>query len=139
MGRKCIVAEVTISLPFKIDSYGKVGVSNDQQKIWADRVRSVIGTAVKERVMRPLFGTEIPYSVFNTQEEAEIIIQRETQAAFEGQLPLLTLQSVTTTFDEFTGIINVSTVYGLPNSAQVETVVGIAYIQGNKPIYEETI
>ena len=133
------MAEVTISLPFKIDSYGKVSSSSDQQRIWADRVRSVIGTAVKERVMRPLFGTEIPYSVFNTQEDAEVLIQRETQAAFETQLPLLTLQSVTTTFDEFTGIINVSTVYGLPNDTQVETVVGIAYIQGTNPIYEETL
>jgi hypothetical protein len=89
--------------------------------------------------MQPLFGTEIPYSVFSTQEDASILIERETQAAFETQLPLLSLQSVTTTFDEFTGIINVSTVYDLPNNTQVETVVGIAYIQGTNPIYQETL
>ena len=57
----------------------------------------------------------------------------------QTQLPLLSLQSVTTTFDEFTGIINVSTVYDLPNNTQVETVIGIAYIQGTNPIYQETL
>ena len=133
------MAEVAISLPFRIDPYGKVAVSTDQQKIWADRVRSVLGTALKERVMQPLFGTEIPYSVFHTYEDASILIERETQAAFETQLSLLSLQSVTTTFDEFTGIINVSTVYDLPNNTQVETVIGIAYIQGTSPIYQETL
>jgi hypothetical protein len=89
--------------------------------------------------MQPLFGPEIPYSVFSTQEDASILIERETQAAFETQLPLLSLQSVTTTFDEFTGIISVSTVYDLPNNTQVETVIGIAYIQGTNPIYQETL
>lgn len=138
MGRQ-VMAEVAISLPFRVDPYGKIAVSNDQQKIWADRVRSVLGTAFRERVMRPLFGTEIPYSVFHTQEDASILIERETQAAFETQLPLLNLQSVTTNFDEFTGIINVSTVYDLPNNIQVETVIGIAYIQGTNPIYQETL
>ena len=133
------MAEVAISLPFRVDPYGKIAVSTDQQKIWADRVRSVLGTALKERVMQPLLGTEIPYSIFQTQEDASILIERETQAAFETQLPLLSLQSVTTTFDEFTGIINVSTVYDLPNNIQVETVVGIAYIQGTNPIYQETL
>jgi len=133
------MAEVTISLPFRVDPYGKVAVSTDQQKIWADRVRSVLGTALRERVMQPLFGTEIPYSVFATQEDASILIERETQSAFETQLPLLSLQAVTTTFDEFTGIINVSTVYDLPNNTQVETVIGVAYIQGTNPIYQETL
>jgi hypothetical protein len=30
-------------------------------------------------------------------------------------------------------------VYDLPNNVQVETVVGIAYIQGTNPIYQETL
>jgi phage baseplate assembly protein W len=134
-----VMAEIAISLPFRVDPYGKIAVSTDQQKIWADRVRSVLGTALRERVMQPLFGTEIPYSVFSTQEDAAVLIERETQSAFEIQLPLLNLQAVTTTFDEFTGIINVSTVYDLPNNVQVETVIGIAYIQGTNPIYQETL
>jgi phage baseplate assembly protein W len=133
------MSELAISLPFRIDSYGKVAVSSDQQKIWADRVRSVLGTALKERVMQPLFGTEIPYSVFHTAEDASVLIERETQNAFQVHLPLLKLGSVTTAIDDSTGVINVITVYGLPNNVQVETVIGIAYIQGNTPIYEETL
>jgi phage baseplate assembly protein W len=89
--------------------------------------------------MQPLFGTEIPYSVFYTAEDAATLIERETQTAFQVHLPLLTLGSVTTSIDDFTGVINVTVVYGLPNDAQVETIIGIAYIQGNNPIYEETL
>jgi phage baseplate assembly protein W len=133
------MSEIAISLPFRVDDYGKIAVASDQQKIWADRVRSVLGTALKERVMRPLFGTDIPYSVFNTAEDAVVIIQRETQNAFQMQLPLLTLDSVKTSIDDSTGIVNVSIVYALPNSVKVETVIGIAYIQGNNPIYQETL
>jgi phage baseplate assembly protein W len=51
------MAEKTIALPFSVDPYGKVTVASDQSKIWADRVRSVIGTFLRERVMRPEFGT----------------------------------------------------------------------------------
>ena len=46
------MAEKTLALPFSVDPYGKISVTSEQSKIWADRVRSVIGTTLRERVMR---------------------------------------------------------------------------------------
>jgi phage baseplate assembly protein W len=132
------MAEVAISLPFSIDPYGKVTSTIDQPKIWGDRVRSVVGTALRERVMQPLFGTEIPFTVFETTEEAEATIETTVQQAFEQQLPLLRLQSVTTNFDEYTNYLSVVIIYALPNQDIVETTLAVISIVGNTPINEET-
>lgn len=133
------MAEKTLALPFSVDPYGKISVTSEQSKIWADRVRSVIGTTLRERVMRPEFGTDISYSVFNTQEDAEQEISREASQAFNQLLPLLTLDSVESLFDSFTGTINVTMTYKLPNQVVVTTTVGILTVRGNTPPYEETL
>lgn len=133
------MTEKTIALPFSIDPYGKVTMSSNQSKIWADRVRSVIGTFLRERVMRPEFGTRIPYSVFNTQESAQQEISTETAQAFNQHLPLLTLNSVSSSFDSYSGVINVTITYKLPNDIVVDTSIGILTVRGNTPPYEENL
>ena len=133
------MAEKTLALPFYVDPYGKIAVTSDQSKIWADRVRSVIGTTLRERVMRPEFGTDISYSVFNSQEDAELEISREASQAFNQLLPLLTLDSVESSFDSYTSTINVILTYKLPNDLVVETSIGILTVRGTIPPYEETL
>jgi len=133
------MSDIALSLPFKIDAYGKVASTTDNSKIWADRVRSVIGTFLRERLMRPDFGTNIPFSAFNSQEDAENEIKSETSKAFLTQLPLLTLSSIETSFDEYTNIINVSITYDLPNNVTVNTSIGLAALQGTDPIIEENL
>jgi phage baseplate assembly protein W len=133
------MAEKTIALPFSIDPYGKISVTSDQSKIWADRVRSVMGTFLRERVMRPEFGTDVPYSVFNTQEAAQQEISTETAQAFSQHLPLLTLDSVSSSFDSYSGVINVTITYKLPNDIVVDTTIGILTVRGNIPPYEENL
>lgn len=132
------MAEIAIALPFAVDAYGKINTSVDQTKIWADRVRSVVGTALRERVMQPLFGTEIPFTVFETTEAAESTIETTVQHAFDEQLPLLRLQEVTTNTDEYLNSVNVSIIYALPNQEQVTTTLALVSIVGNTPIIEET-
>lgn len=133
------MAEKTLALPFSIDPYGKVTVTTDQSKIWADRVRSVMGTFLRERVMRPEFGTDIPYSVFNTQEAAQQEISTETTQAFNQHLPLLKLDSVSSSFDSYTSVMNVTITYKLPNDVVVDTTIGLLTVRGNLPPYEENL
>jgi phage baseplate assembly protein W len=131
------MAEVAISLPFSIDPFGRVAQTTDQAKIWADRVRSVIGTGLQERVMRPSLGTAIPSAVFDSQDNAEALIQREVETSFSTQLSLLKLQSVDSSFDQYTGIMNVTIVYNLPNNQQANVNIGLATVRGNAPITQE--
>jgi phage baseplate assembly protein W len=132
------MAEIAMSLPFMIDSYGKINTTDQQSKIWTDRVRSVIGTALGERVMRPEFGTEIPFAEFQTSSDAASQIETTVLQSFEQQLSRLRLQAVTTAFDDYTGAMNVSIVYALPNQDIVTTTLGFASIRGNNPPIEET-
>lgn len=131
--------EVAIALPFSIDPYGRVTQTTDQTKIWADKVRSVIGTALNERVMRPLFGTDIPLAVFENQTDAQGIVQDLVSTSFNTQLPRLTLQSVSSVFDEYTSTLNVEVIYALPNDEVVSTTIGFIALEGNLIPYEETL
>ena len=133
------MSEKTLALPFAIDAYGRVSVTTEQSKIWADRVRSVLGTSLRERVMRPTFGTLIPYAIFEGAESAETEIKAEVERAFNGQLPLLNLQTTNVTFDTYTNIFNVEVIYGLPNNETVSTLIGLVLIDGTNPIYQELL
>lgn len=131
--------EVAIALPFSIDAYGKVSQTKEQPKIWADKVRSVIGTALKERVMRPLFGTNIPAAVFENQDFSALTVQDTVSTAFNQQLQRLQLQDVSSVFDDYTGTLNIEITYGLPNDEVVSTTVGLLSISGNLIPREEKL
>jgi phage baseplate assembly protein W len=133
------MSEKAISLPFSIDPYGKVSMTTEQTKIWADRVRSVVGTTIKERVMRPTFGSTIAFGVFDTEEAADQEIRTSVAEVFNTQLQTLTLNNVTTSFDEYTGTLFANITYGLPNDVVLTTTIGLVTLVGNNPPIEETL
>lgn len=132
-----MLQEKAISLPFSIDSFGMIGTTSEQSKIWADRVRSVIGTSLRERVMRPTFGTLVPFSLFNNVENASYEIQDEVSRAFGKQLSLLSLQSTDVEQGTSDSSLKVTITYALPNQEVNKTVIGFVSIRGTLPIYEE--
>ena len=134
-----MMAEVSIGLPFSIDAYGRVFSTQSQEKLWADRVRSVIGTTVQERVMRKDFGTRIAYTVFDEEQTAESEVRTEIESAFTSQLPLLRLSSVSVSFDSYTNNTKAEVVYDLPNNQTVTTTVAIVYLDGNNSPYQENL
>lgn len=129
--------EVAVSLPFKVDYSGKISFTSDQKVIWADRVKSVIGTAVRERVMRPPYGTLIPYALFDQDTDAATQIQVEIQKAFNSYLPTLVLENVSAITDVYTNTVSVNLTYVLPNNTQVYTSLGVISLAGSNPPYEE--
>lgn len=133
------MAEIAISLPFTINAYGDVTSTSDQRKIWADRVRFVIGTNLEERILTPEFGTLVPSAFMETSESAEATIIAEVERAFPSQLDLLTLQSVDVSFDEYTSTTSVNITYSLPNGEVTSTVVAVTYIGGNNISVQENL
>lgn len=133
------IVEKAISLPFSVDSYGNITVATNPKKIWEDRVKSVIGTMLEERVMRPTFGTSIPKLLWDKSEFAQESIEQEVRKAFLEQLSLLELDEVVVQYDEYTNIITANIIYSLPNDEEVTVSVGIANINRNNPLIEETL
>jgi hypothetical protein len=133
------MAELALTLPFSIDSYGKVATTTDQSKIWSDRVRFVIGTNLKERILDPEFGTLVTSAFMQTADDVANMMETEVERAFQSQLELLTFDKVDVSFDEYTGTTNVNIVYGLPNGEITNTVVAVTYISGNNISVQENL
>jgi len=138
MGKR-MTREIALSLPFAFDSFKKVTITSDQNKIWADRVRITLGTNLRERLMRPDFGTLIPNTFMDNQEQAFATIETEVQTAFATQIPELKLQGVQTSFDEYTNVITIEVDYTLPNLTEVNTAIAYISTSGNQPSYEENL
>jgi phage baseplate assembly protein W len=131
-------SEYAISLPFTIDGYGNILKTSSQVEIWEDRVKSAIGTAFGERVMRSNYGTKIPEIFFDTQETLTAGIKKEVAAVFASYLPILTLIDVLVRYDELEGTTTADVFYSLPNQTTTTTSVNIVTINKSIPPYEET-
>lgn len=108
-----------ISLPFRLDSYGKIASSNELPKIWSDRVRTVVGTVVGERVMQPTFGSTLPQNLFDTVVSAPGYADGQLRAAFAEWLPELDfLGTEVVTDDTGNGTVSLEVSYQIPNYEQ---------------------
>lgn len=132
------MSEMSLSYPFRLDDYGNIATTTDPTKIWADRVRSVIGTVVGERVMRPTFGSKVAFAAFATRSAMEDIVRREIERGFYLHLPLLTVLDINFDFNSVEGVVSASITYELPDKKQSTTDVGIVVLSQNNPPYEET-
>lgn len=134
--------ELALSLPFSVNPYGRISTTTERSKIWQDRVRSVVGTFLGERVMRPNFGADVVDAVHETSEEASIIVENQIRQAFNTYLPTLTLTEVKTKYDENTGIMDVEIVYSLPEATVEDvssTTIGLVRIAGTLPPLQEKL
>lgn len=131
--------EYAISFPFRLDSYGDVAKTKDPSKIWADRLISVIGTMMGERVARPAFGTQIANQWLNGLSGIDGDMQSEIQQAFIEFLPLLTLLGTSFEHDDANGSLKVIITYSLPNDKVETTVIALVSIGNQQPQYQENI
>jgi phage baseplate assembly protein W len=106
---------LAISLPFRFDSYGRVAVTQDPRKVWADRVRSVLTTYVGERVMRPEWGSDLPANIFAAIEDEPSLVAVDVEAAFTEYLPFAELEDVVLVEeDEENGEVTLEVIYRIP-------------------------
>jgi phage baseplate assembly protein W len=101
-----------ISLPFSFDTGGSLSFTEDERKIWQDRVVIAVMTQLGERAMRPGFGTEIKQGLFANREDAVYIIKNGITKAFSTWLNSLTLLDIKYTFDS-NEILNFEIFYAL--------------------------
>jgi hypothetical protein len=128
--------EQALSIPFRILPNGLIETSTDQVKIWSDRVLSVLGTGVGERVRQHPIGSEIYDQMFGTVDDAMEGIERAIQKSFTLFLPLLNYQSTEFDFDEYQNTLGVTVFYSLPNDVTAQTSIGTISLDGNTPFKE---
>lgn len=131
--------ETSIAFPFKIDSLGAVATVSDQSSIYSNKVKAVIGTLLRQRVMRPKFGSRFNNVLWDTESHIKDTVQEYIAQAFSVWLPALSLVSVSMSVENTTGIVNVSIVYRLPNNQESAATVGVIRVDGDALSLEETL
>jgi phage baseplate assembly protein W len=86
-----------ISFPFTLDPFGKLTSSTNQEKIYQDRVLTLLSTAVGERPMRPTYGTNVAVAMFENQGKIEAAINDAIRNAISTWIPELTVEKIVVT------------------------------------------
>lgn len=131
------IQPITISLPFSINRFGNIATTNDQKKIWSDRVRSAVGTALTQRVMRPAYGTAIPQLLFDSVDVVRAALESEINSVFANYLPTLIFEEAVINYDERQNILSLDVRYRLPDGEEELVTLGVATLNGNEIIREE--
>ena len=83
-----------ISFPFTLDPFGVVNTTTGQEKIYQDRVLTLLSTTVGERPMRATYGTDIASALFETQGDAEKAAETAIRTAMRTWLPEVTIERI---------------------------------------------
>ncbi len=100
-----------ISLPFSFGSSGEIAFTTDEKKIWQDRVVLVVMTRLRERLMRPSFGTNVQDFTFESMDAAIAYIHQAISVGFSNYLPSLELTDVVGIVDSIDGNLNLEVYY----------------------------
>lgn len=104
-----------ISFPFTLDPFGVVNTTTSQEKIYQDRVLTLLSTTVGERPMRATYGTDIASALFETQGDAEKAAETAIRTAMRTWLPEVTIERIDMQATDDTGSLRVSLALVLPD------------------------
>lgn len=105
----------SISFPFTLDPFGKTSSTEDQRKIYQDKVLTLLSTAVGERPMRPTYGTNIAVAMFENQGNVDAAINQAIRSAISTWIPELTVKAIKVTGFLDSGAVGVELNVTLPD------------------------
>lgn len=132
-----MIKERAILSTFAVDPGGNIGYTTNPNKMWDDRVVSVLGTMTGSRLHRPSFGVSSSQMPFDSREEIRESAATSVANAFTMWLPYLTLLSADVSEEGDEDVITVR--YALPNLDVVTTQVnaGMLSLNGSDPLTED--
>jgi len=104
-----------ITFPFTIDPFGVANTTTSQEKIYQDRVLTLLSTSVGERPMRATYGTDLATALFETQGNAAKAIETAIRTAMRTWLPELTVENIEVAATDDSGRVQVNLSLVLPD------------------------
>jgi phage baseplate assembly protein W len=108
------------SIPFSFNKVGKISSIVDDRDLWRIRIHSLLLTRFGERLMRPDFGTNLPATVFETEDLATEMAIKTISIAFNKWLPSLNLIEASPQYDNDSGSLTITIRYNLPDGSSDE-------------------
>lgn len=106
---------IAISYPFTFDPFGVIETTNDQTKIYQDRILTLLSTVKGERPMRPTYGTDVSRAMFENQGDAKKAIDQAVRSAISTWIPEVEVSEVNVYSADDSGKIGVEVNVVLPD------------------------
>jgi len=84
-----------ISFPFTLDTFGVLGSASAANKVYMDRVLTLLSTNVGQRPMLPEYGIDWGVALFETESDARAAIPAALRAAISRWIPDVQVQGIT--------------------------------------------
>lgn len=128
-----------ISYPFTMSSTGKIVATSDINKVYLDRLLTLISTLTKQRAMRPSYGVNLGKGVYENAGNMILGLESEIKEAITKWLPYIELVAYNSSESPDDGTIQIDISVRLPDneetgmSVKVSTVSndGTTSIEGN--------
>ena len=131
MGRSSVKS---ISYPYTLDPFGVANVTEDQTKIYQDRILTLLSTAKGERPMRPTYGTDIARAMFENQGVVSAAIKSAILSAVNTWIPEVSVDNIIISGFEENGQVNVSLMVTLPDYTSTEVKVYTATLNPDSTV-----
>ena len=107
---------IAISYPFDVDALGVLKSTQSIQKIYLDRLLTLLSTNPGQRPGLPEYGTDVLKALFENDNDLQISIRQAIQLAVAKWLPEISIDTIDISPTDSTGVSNVSITAVLPNS-----------------------
>lgn len=105
----------TISYPFKLDVKGKVGYTTAANKIYLDRVLTLLSTNINQRPISQDYGTDLGTALFENDNDIVLATTTAIREAMKNWLPEVTIKNITVTEPDQDGVANIEIELVFPN------------------------
>jgi phage baseplate assembly protein W len=107
----------SVNYPFQLDSFGRIVSTADTNKIYTDRLLTLLSTPTNSRPMMPNYGTDIARSLYETGGQAATAIKESIRRAVALYLPELEIKALRISDTYSDGTLNVELSVGFPDNS----------------------
>lgn len=105
-----------INYPYTLSPDGVVEITEQANKIWLDRLLTLLSTNVGQRPMLTSYGTDLMQALFENENVLDTSIKQAVTNAVRVWLPEIKVQSISTILPEYGGQAQVTITVMLPDS-----------------------
>lgn len=106
---------IAVEHPFRFDPLGRIITTSDTNKIYLDRLMTILSTQVYQRVMRPTYGTDISRALYESGQIYSDSVKESINRAVAQFLPTLSIVSVTVGDIDYSGSSVVEILVSFPD------------------------
>ena len=112
---------IAIEHPFRFDPLGKIITTSDVNKIYVDRLMTILSTQIYQRVMMPNYGTDLVRAMYESGQIYSDAVKEAITRAVSKFLPALSIVSVKVGEVDYTGTSVVEILVSFPDGT-IDTV-----------------